>query len=455
MKKTKFNAAHMVIGGFFLAILTGTLLLMLPVSSVSGQWTKPLDALFTATTSVCVTGLVVVPTFAYWSLFGKLVILALIQVGGFGIICLTMGFFVIIGRKISLKERRLIQETYNMDSNKGVIRHVIAIIKGTFILEGIGAILYSTVFIPEYGMVRGIWYSVFHAVSAFCNAGIDVIGNGSFMPYQTNVVVNLTTVMLIISGGIGFVVWWDLGKIFRMVKNRQLTLRKIPERMTLHAKLAIIITAILVFGGTFFIMILEFDNPATIGNMSFGNKLLSSLFESVTLRTAGFCTIDQTGFRSASYIILCLLMLIGGSPMGTAGGIKTTTFGMLFITVASVVRGKNNTEVLKRRVSNDSIKTALSVTMITVSVLTVAIMFLSVTEDASLKQIVFEATSALGTVGLSMNFTTCLSVAGRIIIIILMFFGRVGPVTIAIALARRKRAYNHIKDLPERNILIG
>lgn len=455
LNSVKFNAAQVVIGGFGITVLLGAFILMLPVCSADGTWTDFVTSLFTATTSTCVTGLVVVPTYAHWSLVGKVVILILIQLGGLGIICMVTGVLLIIGKRISLRERKLIQESYNLDSSQGIIKHIKAIFLGTFIMEGIGAGLYSIRFIPEFGVVKGIWYSVFHAVSAFCNAGIDILGENSLIPYQTDVLINLTTILLIVTGGIGFIVWWDFAKVYKMVRYEGLSIKKVWERLALHTKLAVTVTAIMIFGGTILTMIFEYSNPATIGNLSFGNKVLVSLFQSVTLRTAGFCTINQTGFRSASVMIFCLFMLIGGSPMGTAGGIKTTTVAMIFLEVKSVVRGKNETEAFKRRINKDNIKTALAVTIIALSVLFTAIITLTFTEDTSLRNIAYETFSAIGTVGISMNFTASLSTVGKLIIIILMFFGRVGPITMAMALARRKKVDRHVKDLPEKRIMIG
>lgn len=451
----KFNAAQIVIFGFLFAILIGALVLMLPVCSADGTWTDFVTSLFTATTSTCVTGLVVVPTYAHWSLMGKVVILILIQLGGLGIVCIVTGILLVMGKRISLRERKLIQESYNLDSGQGVIKYIKAIFFGTFVAEGIGAILYSIRFIPKYGVVKGIGYSVFHSISAFCNAGIDILGEDSLISYQTDILINLTTILLIIIGGIGFIVWWDFARVYKMIRYESLSVRKFWERLSLHTKLAVTVTIIFIVGGTILTMIFEYSNPYTIGNLSFGNKIITSLFQSVTLRTAGFCTINQVGFRSGSVIVFCLFMLIGGSPMGTAGGIKTTTMAMIFFEVKSVIRGKNVAEAFKRRINKDNIKTALAVAIIALMVVFVAIIGLTFTEDASLRNIVYEVFSAIGTVGISMNFTASLSTAGRLIIILLMFFGRVGPITMAMALAKRKKVDRHIKDLPEKRIMIG
>lgn len=453
--KSKFDATRMVIVGFALAILLGTLVLMLPMCSANGQWTDFTTALFTATTSTCVTGLVVVPTFSYWSIVGKIVILILIQLGGLGIICIVTGIMMVIGKKITLKERRLIQDSYNLDSGQGVLGYIRVIFIETFLIEFIGAVLYAIRFIPKYGVLKGIWYSVFHAVSAFCNAGIDLIGGNSLADYQTDWLVLTTTMLLIIFGGIGFIVLWDLEKVLSHVIKKKLPAKKIFERMSLHSKLALSVTGVLIFVGTLVTFVMEYNNPATLGDLSLGNKILNSMFQSVTLRTAGFFSVDQCGFRSATVILFCIFMFIGGSPIGTAGGVKTTTVAMIFVDVMAVIRGKKEAEVFKRKINRENIKTALAVISVAISFLILAIMMLSITENTAMKNVIYEATSAIGTVGLSMNFTAGLSILGRYIIIILMFFGRVGPITIAMALIKRRKLHKLDGDLPERRIMIG
>ena len=453
--KATFNTNLIILNGFLVALLVGTILLMLPVSSASGNGTDFITALFTATTSLCVTGLVVVPTYAYWSIFGKVIILVLIQLGGLGIISFTIGFLIIIGKKISLKERKMIQESYNLDSAQGVLKILRKIFGITVKIEGIGAILYSIQFIPEYGIVKGICYSVFHSVSAFCNAGIDIIGNDSLVKYHGNVLVNFTTVMLIICGGIGFIVWLDIGGIISEIRNKKLSPNKFIERMKLHTKLVLITTAILVGGGFLFILLFEYNNPDTLGNMTFGNKCLAALFEAVTLRTAGFITVPQAGFRDGTFMIMCGLMIVGGSPFGTAGGIKTTTLALIFLLTWSTIKGKEDIEVCRRRINKQNVRSAVAIGTIVLSILAVAIMALSFTEDAPLKVITFEAVSALGTVGLSMDFTASLTAIGKLIIIVLMFFGRVGPITIAMAMAGRARKDRKITNYPEKRVMIG
>lgn len=459
MERTKkpkplFNTTRLITGGFAAVILAGTLILMLPISSAGGQWTGFLDAMFTATTSVCVTGLVVVPTYSYWSLFGKIVILILIQLGGLGVICIAMELFIIFRKKITLKERRLIQESYNLDNYNGMVKVILNVFRITFAVEIIGAILYSIRFIPEFGLIRGIGYSVFHAISAFCNAGLDLLGNASLAPYYDDVLINMITIFLIVSGGLGFIVWWELLNIFQQVRKKKITWNKIIERLSLHSKLAIAVTGILIISGAVFIFLFECNNPATIGNMPIGKKVLVSLFESVTLRTAGFSTISQTGFRDITFFVLCFMMIIGGSPVGTAGGIKTTTVAIIVVEVLSVVQGKKHAEVFRRRINNENVRTAISVASISLLSVILGIMILSVTEQGSMKKIVFEAFSAIGTVGLSMDFTASLTIYGKIIIIVMMYLGRIGPITMAMAfITRRRKALD--RDLPEKRIIIG
>ena len=453
--KATFNTNLIILNGFLVALLVGTILLMLPVSSASGRTTDFITALFTATTSLCVTGLVVVPTYAYWSIFGKVIILILIQLGGLGIISFTIGFLLIIGKKISLKERKMIQESYNLDSAQGVLKILRKIFGITVKIEGVGALLYSIQFIPEYGIVKGICYSVFHSVSAFCNAGIDILGNDSLVKYQGNVLVNFTTMMLIICGGIGFIVWLDIGGIISEIRNKRLSSNKFIERMKLHTKLVLITTIILVIGGFLFILLFEYNNPDTLGNMTFGKKCLAALFESVTLRTAGFITVPQAGFRDGTFMIMCGLMIVGGSPLGTAGGIKTTTLALIFLLTWATIKGKDDIEVCRRRINKQNVRSAAAIGTIVLSILAVAIMALSFTENAPLKVITFEAVSALGTVGLSMDFTASLTVVGKLIIVVLMFFGRVGPITIAMAMAGRARKDRKITNYPEKRVMIG
>lgn len=434
----QLSTTQLIALGFLSAIAIGTLLLWLPLAAAGGQPVSFTEALFTATTCVCVTGLVVVDTFAHWSMFGQTIILCLIQIGGLGIISLTTGVMLVIGRKVTLKDRLLLEDAFNLNTLSGLVRFLKKVIKGTFLVEGIGALCSMFVFIPQFGVARGIWISVFHAVSAFCNAGMDVIGADSLAGYVGNVPLNLITMALIVMGGIGFIVWWDILRVLRMLKNRELGLRQVWRKLGLHTKIVLTVTAGLILSGFFAVLCLEYQNPETLGKLSFGEKLLAALFQSVTVRTAGFASIPQAGLRPATALLCVLLMFIGGSPVGTAGGIKTTTVALLFIAAFSLIRGREEACVFGRSVSNKNIRKALAVTLISVLASIVAFMAMLCVQPGDFTDIGYEVFSAVGTVGLSRNLTGSLNLAGRIIIIICMYLGRIGPISMAIAFGYKK-----------------
>lgn len=454
-KKYKtISTSRIVFGGFLLAIMLGTLLLMMPISAANGKGTPFIDALFTSTTSVCVTGLVTVPTYLHWSVFGKIIILILIQLGGLGVICITMGFLILIGKRISLSGRKVIQESYNLDTSQGMVKLVMRIIKTTAFIEVLGAIGLSVRFVPKYGLARGTIYSLFHSISAFCNAGLDLLGSDSLIPYRDDVYFNIIVMVIIVSGGLGFIVWWEILDLVKLLIKGKMTIRQLPQRCSLHSKIVLMMTGGLLLSGLIIIFLLEYNNPETIGSLPLGKKILVCMFQSVTLRTAGFCTISQTGFRAGTAIIMCFFMLIGGSPVGTAGGIKTTTVAILLFEVLSVIRGKSRAEVFRRQIDRDNVRTALAVAFISISMAIIALVTLTFTEQASVKAIMYEVFSATGTVGISMDLTARLSTAGKCVIIILMFMGRIGPITMAMAFAERRKKMPR-RDLPERRIVIG
>lgn len=463
-KKTSIENAlstsQIILLGFLAVILGGAILLSMPFCAADGGFTNFADALFTSTTSVCVTGLVTVPTYSYWSLAGKIVILLLIQFGGLGFMtCFTLAMFI-IRRKITLKERMTIQDALGSNRMGGLLRLVARITKGTFLVEGIGALLYAFVFIPEYGVAGGVWRSVFTSISAFCNAGIDLVGDSSLAPYVDNVIVNVTTSLLVITGGIGFPVWWDLLRTLRQERDARREKRVLPvswwKRLSLHSKLAFVSTAALLLGGWFLIFLFEFHNSHTIADMSLGGKLLASFFQSMTTRTAGFATINQANFTLPSKILSVILMLIGGSPLGTAGGLKTVTAVILLITLLSVVRGREKTEVFHRSIPAQTVRKALALVTIYLGFLIVGIMALSaVMHTDDLMALTYEVSSALATVGLTQGITSSLNLAGKLIIIVCMYIGRVGPISFAVAFtARYSRANNSIR-YPEENITVG
>lgn len=454
LKKIRLTTTQLLATGFLGIILLGGILLWLPISN-----TRPIsliDALFTAVTSVCVTGLVTVTPAVQFTLFGKIVLLILIQIGGLGIIACVTAFFIIMKRRISLKERVVILEAYSMESLSGMVAMILRILKGTICLEGIGALLYSFRFVPEFGVVKGIGYSVFHAVSAFCNAGIDILGDSSFIPYADSVVVNFTTILLVVLSGLGFTVWQDLGQNLKKVWKKELELRRLFKKLRLHSKIVLIMTSVLIVSGTLAFLLLEYNNPGTIGDMSFGEKLMSSLFHSVSTRTAGFATVPQGELTQGTMFTTCILMFIGGSPGGTAGGVKTTTIAMLILCCVSVLQNKKDVECFGRRIQADNIRTGICVVILAFVSLLAGTTLLTIFEgDVDFIRIMYETTSAIGTVGLSADLTSQLCTASKFVIMVLMYIGRLGPITFALAFGTGRKSKTHIRQLPVQGILIG
>lgn len=451
-KKKEFTTTRIIALGFLGAIVIGTLLLMLPISATSGKVTNFVDALFTSTTSVCVTGLVTVPTYAHWTIFGQVVIAMLAQVGGLGVITFTMLFMMALGKRIGLKQRLLIQDAYNLDTIQGMVILIRKIIKGTLLVEGVGALLYMTAFIPEFGWI-GIWKSIFNSISAFCNAGMDVLGPDSLMPYVGNPLVNITTMALIVLGGIGFPVWWCVLDMLRERHRKHQNLRMAIHHLSLHTKMVLFITFFLIVGGALLIFLLEFNNAETLGNLPLWEKIQASFFQSVTTRTAGFFTISQSGLRNATALVCCILMFIGGSPSGTAGGVKTTTVAILALTVVSIIKGRNDTEMFDRKINGNLVRRALSIFMVSFGVMIAAVIVLAIVQPGEFIDCLFEVISAIATVGLSRDLTTELTTAGRIIIIITMYIGRIGP--ISLALFFNSRRFVNLKTYPEEKVGVG
>ena len=454
------NPAQVLVVGFLIVILIASILLMLPISSNSGEVTPFIDTLFTATSAVCVTGLSVVNTLAHWSIFGKVVILCCIQIGGLGFMSLVSMIFVFLGKRITLKNRLVMQEALNFNTTAGVVRFTKMVVKGTFLVEGIGAFLLAFVFIPEYGVLKGIAYSIFHSISAFCNAGFDLIGDSSLTPYVGNGLVNFVIIMLIILSGLGFYVWVDTYKMFvnKYKASEHYTWKQAIGKLSLHTKLVWIITAILLVSGFLVIFLFEYTNPATLGALTFKEKIYAALFQSVSPRTAGFNTIPLADLTDTSKLYTILLMFIGGSPAGTAGGIKTVTMGVLVLCVYNTIKGNDQVVVFKKRISFDTITRALSIVMIAFIVIAVVVGILSMTEDFTFMEILFETVSAFATVGTTLGITPSLSLIGKITIIIVMFIGRLGPITMAVALMvrRRDKEKNKAKiQYPEEKIMVG
>ena len=433
-----------------MVILVGSVLLALPISTKSGESVGYLDALFTATTSTCVTGLVTLPTVTTWSWFGQIVILLLIQIGGLGVITIFAGIMIALNKRFGLKESQLIQDAFNLNSLSGLAKFVKRVILGTLIVEGIGAILYMFVFIPDYG-ARGIWISIFNSVSAFCNAGIDIIAENSLVGYATNPLINAVTETLIILGGLGYIVWWDVVRVLKDWKRLKL---KCFQKLTLHSKIVLSITAILVFGGAALLLAFEYNNPLTIGNYSFFDKMQVALFQSVTTRTAGFATVAQENLTNPSAILCLLLMFIGGSPAGTAGGIKTVTIVVLIATAYTTIKNKNEVSLFNRDLTRQTVRKAVAVSGMSFCIMFVSTILLSLVTDAAALDILYETISATATVGLTRNLTGILNAWGKIIIIFTMYLGRVGPISLAFMFKSRKETVNIVKN-PTEEISVG
>ena len=452
MKKSRFTitTTHYILFSFLAAILVGSVLLTLPISSASGQATPFIDALFTATTATCVTGLVVVPTVTAWSLFGQIVILVLIQIGGLGIITIMASITVFLHRRMGLADRLLLQDAFNLNTLSGLEAFVKKVIKGTLIIEGIGACIYMTVFVPQFGL-KGIWISIFTSISAFCNAGIDIIAENSLCDYALNPIMNITTCLLIILGGLGYIVWWDLMRVSKLRRTR-----KSPfwRSLTLHSKIVISATAGLILVGGILILLFEYGNPNTIGGLSLLEKIEVALFQSVTTRTAGFATIPQENLSNASAIICLLLMFIGGSPVGTAGGIKTVTFVVLIASAFATIRNQKEVNLFGRALSKEAVSKAVAVTCMSFTIMFVSTILLSAVTNADALDILYETVSATATVGLTRNLTPILNIYGKLIIIATMYLGRVGPISLAVAFNFKREKKNIIKN-PTEEISVG
>lgn len=413
--------------GFLMGALLGTLLLMLPISTRPGQAIGFLDSLFVSTSSICVTGLSTVNIGQTFSAFGQVVLLLLIQFGGLGIVTFTTMVLWLFGRRITLADRMLIQSAYNLDTLSGLVRLTMRILKVTLCLEGLGAVGYAIVFIPEYGY-RGIWYSIFHAVSAFCNAGIDLLGGNSFCGYRDNVIMNLTTVFLIIVSGLGFPVYWEVARVLRPRRSDG----RYGRKMNLQAKIVLTATLALILAGAALTLLFEYDNPATLGPLGWPRKALAALFQSVTLRTAGFATIPQESFRPASCLAYLVLMFIGGSPAGTAGGVKTVTIVMLIASMLANIKGKKDVTVMNRKIADEAIRRCVAIVTFSFSVLMALTVALLAVQRSDFLDTLYEMTSAIATVGLSRGLTGALYPAGKLIVTLTMYLGRIGPITLAL-----------------------
>lgn len=436
--------AKLISFGFALVIFIGSVLLSLPVAVAGGGYNRYIDALFTATSAVCVTGLVVVDTGTFYSLFGQGVIISLIQIGGLGIITVASIYAFLFRRRIGLKERLVMKEALNMESLGGIVRLVKSVLLTTFVLEGIGAVLLTLTLTDYFNLGKSIYYGFFHAVSAFCNAGFDVFGPEfypycSVIPFQNDWRVLCIIALMITLGGLGYPVLFDI----RKEKNFRC--------LSLHSKLVLVTSAVLVLGGTLIFLLIE--HFGVMSRMGPVEAVVNSLFLSITPRTAGYTSVDIAKLAPSSILILMFLMFVGASPVSTGGGIKTVTFAVLVMAVYSRIKGKTETEAFRRRIESTSLYQALTVTMLAGGLVALAIIVLTLSSHFDTIRLMFEAFSAFGTVGLSTGITPDLNTASKVVLIILMFAGRVGPLTVAFALLERE-GKDQVK-YPRGNVIIG
>lgn len=439
--------AQIIVIGFASIIVLGTLLLMLPISSVNGSVTNPIDAAFTAISATCVTGLVTLTTAEHWTFLGQLVILIMIQIGGLGFMSVAATLSTIVRRSITPKERLLISQSFGLSTNEGMVVLVNRVVRRTFIIEGIGAILLFSEFVwhNEYHFFERVWMSIFHSVSAFCNAGFDIIGSDSLIPFQTSFIVQIAVIFLVVSGGIGFIVWDDI--VDYITKK---------DPLTVYTKFILIVSLILIFAGTVFTIASEWNNPETIGNLSIPCKILTSITHSVSLRTAGFAIFPNGNMNGFAYFISLILMFIGGASCSTAGGVKVGTFGVIIYSVFKFATGHNDVVLFKRTINHATIMRAFTLFILGIIIVAVCVGGVAILNPGmSTKAVVYEVTSAFGTVGISFGITSDLSIASKFIIMMLMFFGRVGILTVTYSLLYRSSKDNSAVKRPEVNMLIG
>lgn len=438
----KLSPSRKLILGFLLAILLGTFILMMPFSLQEGEELNFVSSLFTIVSAICVTGLTVVDVSKVFSPAGDLVIIFFIQLGGLGVMTFSSILFLAMGKRMTFYERELLKEERNADNSGEISNFIIKLLLTVFIIESIGAIILTWEFAKEMPLNKAVFYGIFHSISAFCNAGFSLFSN-NLEAYKANPVINLTIGYLITLGGIGFAV----------ITSVIMVIRRGIERFNLTSKVAIIISIILTFGGMILFFILEYSNPATLGDLNFVQKILASYFQSVTLRTAGFNTIPLGELRNSTIFMCCILMFIGASPGSTGGGIKTTTFGVILFYVIGIVKKKENVEIFNRRLDWEIMNRALAILVLALTYVSAVIMLMLIAENFSPEEIVFEVISAFGTVGLTLGITPDLTVFSKLLLIFTMFVGRLGPMTFALAIGETKK--KALSKYPKENILVG
>lgn len=438
----KLSPSRKLILGFLLAILLGTFILMMPFSLREGEKLNFLSSLFTIVSAVCVTGLTVVDVSKVFSPAGDLVIIFFIQLGGLGVMTFSSILFLVMGKRMTFYERELLKEERNADSSGEISSFIKKLLLTVFIIESIGAIILTWEFSKEMPLNKAVFYGIFHSISAFCNAGFALFSN-NLEAYKANPVINLTIGYLITLGGIGFAV----------ITSVIMVIRRGIDRFNLTSKVAIIMSVILTFGGMILFFVLEYSNPATLGDLNFVQKVLASYFQSVTLRTAGFNTIPLGELRNSTIFMCCILMFIGASPGSTGGGIKTTTFGVILFYVIGIVKKKENVEIFNRRLDWEIMNRALAILVLAITYVIIVIMLMLIAENFSPEEIMFEVISAFGTVGLTLGITPDLTTFSKLLLIVTMFIGRLGPMTFALAIGETKK--KALSKYPKENILVG
>ena len=438
--KATVNPALILTIGFLILITIGSIILSTPFVSKSGQATNFVDALFVASSASCVTGLTPVNTGTYWNTFGHLVIIILIQIGGLGIMSIASLIPLILRKKIGLKSRQVLREQFNIESMGGMINLFKYVLIFTLSVEAIGALLLSLRFVPSYGWSKGIWYAIFHSISAFCNAGFDILGD-SIYPLRDDYLVNITLMLLVVIGGLGFMV------------TSELFYKRDLRKISTNSKLVLSLTLVLILVGALGFYLLESLEGGVLENEGFGPSVLESFFQSVVARTAGFYSVDLSKIRSSTSILLIGLMFIGGSPGSTAGGIKTTTFGVLVLATISVMKKEKEPVIFKRSVGDESIKKAISIFMVSITIVILVSFSISITDNFDFIDILYETVSALATVGASRGITANLSDMAKILLAFCMYLGRIGPMTMAFAFGLK--AEDKMIKYPETFISIG
>lgn len=440
--------AQLIALGFALLILVGTIILCLPISSSDGRFTSPIDAAFTAVSASCVTGLITVDTATHWNTFGQIVILVMIQIGGIGFMTTAVLLSLIFKKAMTPKDRMLVANSYNLNSYDSISELVKRIIVGTLSIEGAGAALLAIRFIPDFGVAEGIYKSIFHSVSAFCNAGFDIIGTEpditSLSHYATDPLVNITLALLIILGGIGFLVWSDI-----------INFASKKRKLSVYSRFVIIVTLLLLVSSTLLTAIMEWNNPATIGEFSPPQKILSSFFLATSWRTAGFSMVENGLLNESTQYLGMLLMFIGGSSGSTAGGVKVATFGIVIFAVWCVAVGKKKTVMFGRTVSDNAFVRATAVIVVQIIAALLGVILLNVFNDFSMTDILYEVISAVSTVGLTLGITPALSALSKLVIMLLMYFGRVGILTVTYAVMKSQSSKEEHISYPDANMLIG